>query len=567
MIAIRKLCFLVPSCLALASTFVRDDRPTPSPPYYGLPISLRNTNSIDTSVTSSSSLVIISSVLTVKVSFGSHSSTHASTVHQSQESISITTTHVMETFGEHKSTGETSTRYMNRKSTPRAVHHSLTSATQSPRSSGKVPSGAGSMLSEKTSVISQSRSSTASRLNALKSSASSFPPAKPSADHKKNPIRHPNQPKVTSGGSWTGPTTTPVKHSTKRTEIATSLTHMISTSMKTKPSTYVRTSQPIRTSAATRKSTKQLTSSLPRQKTKADSSMPSGFLVTKHSTSSPPKVILATTSPSKRKSSMPNSQNLPTTDTNPKNQPSSARRDTSSSATKSIGTTITRNSPSFTLGHTTGQDTTQTTPSTRPKSHSAASQNSISSATTKQPVGLIPTRSTALPAPTKKYTSTITATTGQSASIPRSTATMATRRPIETIVTSSKGIVATYIATQDPKYTTNRRTFTTTDDHGHDIVIFPGGWRWIPIGLPPSRLPPPPKSNPDPNPTDDHGHDDDGHSDDGHSEDGHSEDGHNNDDHTSHSKSTTNSARCTTTEPPKCTKTVSFISGGTGFRR
>ncbi|KAL6903018.1 hypothetical protein GGI43DRAFT_433149 [Trichoderma evansii] len=138
---------------------------------------------------------------------------------------------------------------------------------------------------------------------------------------------------------------------------------------------------------------------------------------------------------------------------------------------------------------------------------------------------------------------------------------MATRRPIETIVTGSKGIVATYIATQDPKYTTNRRTSTTTDDHGHDIIIFPGGWRWIPIGLPPLRLPPPPKSNPDPDPTDDHGHDDDGHSDDGHSDDGHSDDG-----HTSHSKSTTSSARCTTTEPPKCTKTVSFISSGTGFR-
>ncbi|UKZ95531.1 uncharacterized protein TrAFT101_010366 [Trichoderma asperellum] len=134
---------------------------------------------------------------------------------------------------------------------------------------------------------------------------------------------------------------------------------------------------------------------------------------------------------------------------------------------------------------------------------------------------------------------------------------MTTSRPIETIVTGSRGIVATYIATQDPKYTTNRRTATTTDDHGHDIIIFPGGWRWIPIGLPPLRLPPPPKSNPDPNLTD--GHDHDGH--------GHNDDDHSDDDHTSHSKSTTSSLRCTTTEPPECTKTISFISSGTAFKR
>ncbi|KAM0454010.1 hypothetical protein ACHAO4_004758 [Trichoderma viride] len=247
---------------------------------------------------------------------------------------------------------------------------------------------------------------------------------------------------------------------------------------------------------------------------------------------------------------MPSSHKLPTTGTNPKNQLSSVRRETSSVTTKKIGKTASGHSPSFTLGRTIGQETAP--PTHQIITHSAVSQKSITSVTTKHPVGLIPTGSTALPAPTKKNTGTITATVRQSASIPHPTVTKTTSRPIETIVTGSKGIVATYSATRDPKYTTNRKTITTTDDHGHNIVIFPGGWRWIPIGLPPLRLPPPPKSNPDPHDHDDHGGNDDGHSE---------------DHRTSHSKSSTSSARCTTTEPPECTKTVSFITSGTGFKR
>ncbi|UKZ71385.1 uncharacterized protein TrAtP1_012344 [Trichoderma atroviride] len=257
-----------------------------------------------------------------------------------------------------------------------------------------------------------------------------------------------------------------------------------------------------------------------------------------------------TTGSSEQQSTIPSSQKLSTTGTNPKGQLSSVRTETSSVTTTKSGKAASGNSPSSALGRTIGQETT---PSTHQViTHSAVSQGSTTSATTKHPVGLIPTRSTALPAPTKKHTRTITATVGQSASIPRSTAAKTTRRPVETRVTGSKGLVATYVATQDPNYTTNRKTTTTTDHHGHDIIIFPGGWRWIPIGIPPLRLPPPPKSNPDPHDHDDHGGNDDGHSE---------------DHRASHSKSSTSSARCATTEPPECTKTVSFITSGTGFKR
>ncbi|UKZ55537.1 hypothetical protein TrVGV298_009361 [Trichoderma virens] len=157
----------------------------------------------------------------------------------------------------------------------------------------------------------------------------------------------------------------------------------------------------------------------------------------------------------------------------------------------------------------------------------------------------------------------ITATEGPSASLPHPTkATKTTRTSgiIETIITGSKGVVATYIATRDPKYTTNTRTTTATDGHEDDVIIYPGGWRWILLGLPPLKFPPfklpsPPAFNPDPksgHPGDDHVHDDD--------PQGHDDHGDN-----KKSKSTTKTAECTTTKPPMCTKTVSYISSGTGF--
>ncbi|UKZ81306.1 hypothetical protein TrVFT333_009078 [Trichoderma virens FT-333] len=121
--------------------------------------------------------------------------------------------------------------------------------------------------------------------------------------------------------------------------------------------------------------------------------------------------------------------------------------------------------------------------------------------------------------------SSITATEGQSASLPHpttATTTTTTNSVIETIITGSMGTVVTYVATRDPKYTTNTRTTTATDDRGDDVIIYPGAL------------------NPDP---EDHDHDHD----------------------RDQSKSTTESEDCTTTKPPSCTKTVSYISSGTGF--
>ncbi|KAL6694607.1 hypothetical protein J3F84DRAFT_400307 [Trichoderma pleuroticola] len=97
--------------------------------------------------------------------------------------------------------------------------------------------------------------------------------------------------------------------------------------------------------------------------------------------------------------------------------------------------------------------------------------------------------------------------------------------PIQTIITGSKGTVVTYEATRDPKYTTNTKTTTSTGDHGDRVIIYPE------VGDPESR---------------DHDHDHDH-------------------DHDNSSKSTTKRPKCTTTRPPRCTKTVSFISTGTGY--
>lgn len=550
MVAIRKLSFLVASFLALASSYVRDERPTPLPSSNSLPLSPSHTSSAIKSALSSSSLSSFSSK-TVESSLGSHSSTSASAIHQSQDkSISITATHNAEAAGRQKTSKETSTRSISRKSTLSTIRGSLTPATQSPQGLKGVPSSNGSLQSEKTSVVSQSHLKTASGPNVSKSSKSSFQPPKPSADHTKPPSIGASQSKVTSDSSRARPTATMTKYSTKQMETATSITRRRSAGVMTKPSTHTRISQPFRTSVATRKPTKQSTSPLSRSKDKSSSSVTGHFRITKASTSSPLKIVSTTTSSSEQRSTMPSSQKLPNTGTKSKSQLSSVKRETSSVTTKNLDKTASGNSTIFTLGRTIGQETTPTTDQII--THSVVSQNSTTSVTTKHPVGLTPTRSTALPAPTKKHTSTTTATIGQSASIPRSTATRATSRPVEVTVTGSKGVVATYVASQDPKYTTNRKSITTTDDHGHNIIIFPGGWRWIPLGLPPLGLPPPPKSNPDP-----HDHDNHGGKDDGHSEDH----------RTSHSKSSTSSARCTTTAPPECTKTVSFVTSGTGFER
>lgn len=287
MVAIRKLSFLVASCLALASTYIRDDRPTPLPSYYGLPLSPSHTSSAIKSALSSSSLSS-SSLKAVESSLGSYSSTSASAIHQSQDkSISITAIHNAGAAGGHKTSKETSTLSISRKSTLSTIHGSLTLAKQWPLGLKGVPSSKGSMQSEKTSVVSQSHLKTTSRPNVLKSSISSFQPPKSSADTTKRSSIRATQPKVTSDSRRARPTSMMTKYSTKQMETATSIARIRSTGAKTKPSTHTKISQPLRTPIATRKPTKQSTSFLSRSKGKASSSGTGHFKATKISNSGP----------------------------------------------------------------------------------------------------------------------------------------------------------------------------------------------------------------------------------------------------------------------------------------
>lgn len=68
-----------------------------------------------------------------------------------------------------------------------------------------------------------------------------------------------------------------------------------------------------------------------------------------------------------------------------------------------------------------------------------------------------------------------------------------------TVVTGDNGDVVTYVPTQDPLETTQTETITKTDDNGIPFVIFPGGWWWTPINVPPTvtDLPPPPTDSPE----------------------------------------------------------------------
>ncbi|KAL6863413.1 hypothetical protein ACO1O0_003667 [Amphichorda felina] len=110
------------------------------------------------------------------------------------------------------------------------------------------------------------------------------------------------------------------------------------------------------------------------------------------------------------------------------------------------------------------------------------------------------------------------------------------------IVTGTDGAVVTYAPTQDPDRTTQTGTTTTTDDNGLPVVIFPGGWMWTPIGIPPVgiTLPPPPTLNPKPG-------------------DGDSEKP------TEAQPTATATEECNMTAPPECTMTISYISDGTSY--
>ncbi|CVK98987.1 uncharacterized protein FPRN_03922 [Fusarium proliferatum] len=67
------------------------------------------------------------------------------------------------------------------------------------------------------------------------------------------------------------------------------------------------------------------------------------------------------------------------------------------------------------------------------------------------------------------------------------------------VVTAGSDVIATFAPTQDPELTSLTDSTTTTDDNGILVVIWPGGWKWKPIGdKVPATLPNPPKSNPSP---------------------------------------------------------------------
>lgn len=114
--------------------------------------------------------------------------------------------------------------------------------------------------------------------------------------------------------------------------------------------------------------------------------------------------------------------------------------------------------------------------------------------------------------------------------------------PDASVVTGTDGAVVTYVPTQDPDRTTQTGTTTTTDDNGLPVVIFPGGWMWTPIGIPPVgiSLPPPPTLNPKPG-------------------DGDSEKP------TEAQPTATATEECNMTAPPECTMTISYISDGTSY--
>ncbi|KAK7415730.1 hypothetical protein QQX98_005643 [Neonectria punicea] len=146
---------------------------------------------------------------------------------------------------------------------------------------------------------------------------------------------------------------------------------------------------------------------------------------------------------------------------------------------------------------------------------------------------------------------TTTASEGQTAPLSATTTAETTEASSETVVTGTDGAIVTYIPSQDPEYATNTGTTTTTDDDGNAFVLFSGGWRWIPIGIPPINIPPPPTSNPDPKDSEDDGDDDEDDDDDNSS--------------TESSESTATESVCSVTAPPQCTKTISYISEETGY--
>ncbi|KAF5557241.1 multidrug resistance [Fusarium napiforme] len=138
------------------------------------------------------------------------------------------------------------------------------------------------------------------------------------------------------------------------------------------------------------------------------------------------------------------------------------------------------------------------------------------------------------------------------------------------VVTAGSDAIVTFAPTQDPKFTSLTESTTTTDDNGILVVIWPGGWKWRPVGdKMPATLPSPPKSNPSPvaEPGDEDPDDDDVSTKEAKStvtktapvSTGASTTA-TSVEPTSETTTSETTAECTATEIPDCTKTMSYIT-------
>jgi len=111
----------------------------------------------------------------------------------------------------------------------------------------------------------------------------------------------------------------------------------------------------------------------------------------------------------------------------------------------------------------------------------------------------------------------------------------------QTTVTGTDGETATWSAVRDPELSDVTQTQTQTDDDGAIIVIFPGGWKWSPVGGGKKGGPTPTAV-----PTVEGDGEDDPEDEDEDEDDDDEEE------------------RCTSTRPPTCTMTMSYYTNDKG---
>lgn len=476
-----------------------------------------------------------------------------STTHSQRRNKSASTTpsRSKETNGRHQTSTE--------RSRMSSIHLTTTPTSSSSKGS---PKGTKSMHSERTSTASHFHSSISAHQSSMstKSSASFNQPESSTGQmHTSTSKKTSSQTSVISRKTRTSslnPTTkvSKITHPLTQTKIATKPVPLTRTSIGATRSSDADTSQhPHSSKSSGRPKTSSIRSSL--SINKGSSAMQTKSTV----------IVFPTPNRSKPTPEVTHHSNQRST-TSADRTPTLRSKSIfgSTERRKSISTLTEKTTSSSSTGTSTTHGHPKQTTSSISTKHGASSLSSkhqISTVTLRGSKKLSSTGSRVSSASTRHQNSMTTATQGQSAGVPHPTTAIRMKtssHPIQTIITGSKGTVVTYEATRDPKYTTNTKTTTSTDDHGDRVIIYPGGWRWRPIGLPhlklpPFKLPPPPASNPDPESGDhaqDHDHDHE----------------HDHDDDKS-SKSTTKSAKCTTTRPPRCTKTVSFISTGAGYTR